>query len=114
MRTVEPLDLPVCLSSALKLGETAWSAHVSFAMTLVDLFRRRVIVELGTRDGVSYCAFCQAVRALALDTRCYAVANLSDGQQSLNDKALLPSLKEHHDALYGSFSRLLQDPSEIS
>jgi glycosyltransferase involved in cell wall biosynthesis len=114
MPKFNPLDHPICFASPLRLGETPWSAHIPFGMTLVDLLRPRVIVELGTNDGVSYGAFCQAVRALTLDARCYAVGNLGDGERGVNDESLLGSLEEHHDALYGRFSRLLQDPSEIS
>ncbi|HEX8845568.1 MAG TPA: glycosyltransferase [Pyrinomonadaceae bacterium] len=88
---------------------TAWASHVPFAMTLIDLLRPRVFVELGTFYGVSYCAFCQAVKELGLDTSCYAVDSWrGDAQTGFYGPGVLNDLKEHHDLLYQKFSRLVQ------
>ena len=54
-----------------RLGRSSgWWAHVPFAFWLVANARPRVIVELGTENGVSYSALCEAV----IRTRCDARA----------------------------------------
>ena len=52
---------------------SAWHGHVSFAHWLVGATKPRCIVELGTHNGVSYAAFCNAVQRLGLPTQCHAV-----------------------------------------
>ncbi|MDR7123302.1 rhamnan synthesis F family protein [Pseudotabrizicola sp. 4114] len=52
---------------------TAWLRHGPFAMWLVRAARPGKIVELGSHYGYSYFAFCQAVKAAGLPTRCIAV-----------------------------------------
>ena len=56
-----------------RAAPSAWIEHVPFAFWLVDVLRPRTIVELGTSTGVSYSAFCQAVKFLQLPTSCIAV-----------------------------------------
>jgi hypothetical protein len=52
---------------------TAWAEHAPFAFWLVDALRPRSVVELGTHNGYSFFAFCQAAKALGLDTDLYAI-----------------------------------------
>lgn len=104
-----PGENPVCYLAPRRLVLSAWSLHVPFAMYLVDLLRPRSIVELGTRKGVSYCAFCQAVQYLGISASCAAVDSWSgDAHTGAYGAAVLDNLRRHHDPLYGGFSRLHQ------
>lgn len=108
-----PLDHPTLLMSPRRLTASAWHAHVPFAMLLVDLVRPRVLVEVGTSDGDSYCAFCQAIQHLGLSTRCYGIQapreDAGSGRDAPDDGL---DLAAHHASLYGSFSCLLRGTSE--
>jgi len=102
-------DHPICFTYPSRLTLSAWTAHVPFAFYLIDVLRPRSIVELGTHSGLSYCAFCQAVRQLGIDTRCYAVDTWQgDSQAGFYGPEVLGELREHHDPLYGGFSRLVE------
>ena len=104
-----PLSYPICLTEPLRLASTASAAHIPFAMLLIDLLRPRVVVELGTSNGTSYCAFCQAVKQLQLDTRCYAIDTWrGDEQNGYYGDEIFADLQRHHDPLYGGFSSLIQ------
>jgi O-antigen biosynthesis protein len=105
-----PLDYPICLIQPKRILETsAWNEHVPFAMFLVDLLKPKVFVELGTHTGVSYSAFCQAVKELGLKTLCTAVDTWEgDKHAGIYGKDILQDLKSHHDPLYSDFSRLIQ------
>src|SRR5207247_9957059 len=86
-----------------------WTEHIPFGMFLVDVLRPRVLVELGTFSGVSFCAFCQAVKELSTGTRCYAVDTWQgDPHNGYYGPEVLSELKSHHDPLYGGFYRLMQ------
>ena len=105
MSRFNPLDHPICLSLPLNVSHGVdWISHAPFGMVLVDLLRPRVIVELGERHTVSYGAFCQAVRELQLDTRCFAISSPQDGE--VIEAFERPD--DLHDQLYGGFSRLIQ------
>ena len=92
---------------------SAWTEHTPFAFWIIDAVRPRMLVELGVQSGVSYCAFCQAVQALALSTACYAVDTWA-GDPHTNPSDLpdtgevLGELRRYHDRRYGSFSTLVQ------
>jgi hypothetical protein len=56
-----------------QIVDSAWIEHAPFGFWLVDALRPRTIVELGVHNGFSYFAFCQAVRRLQLQARCFAI-----------------------------------------
>jgi len=104
------LNHPICLETPSRLTPaSAWHEHIPFAMFLVDVSRPKIIVELGTQSGDSYCAFCQAVKELYLDTLCYAIDTWQgDPHAGLYGPEVLADLRSHHDPLYGGFSCLIQ------
>lgn len=88
---------------------SAWLGHVPFAMALVPMASPRILVELGTHSGVSYCAFCQAVKESGSGTKCFAVDTWKgDEHASYYDESIYTELKSYHDPLYGSFSTLIR------
>ncbi len=110
MVPLNPLDYPICFSLPRRLTPfSAWHEHIPFAMFLVSILKPRVIVELGTQYGDSYCAFCQAVQELKLDCKCYAVDTWTgDPHAGFYGPEVLSDLRQHHDPLYGAFSFLIQ------
>ena len=110
VNSINPLDFNVCLTPPIRVLDTsAWNEHVPFGMFLVEFLRPSVLVELGTHVGVSYSAFCQAVRQLGLSTKCYAVDTWEgDSHAGYYGEEILAELRRHHDPLYGEFSSLLQ------
>ena len=91
-------------------ANSSWLEHIPFAMLLVELQRPRVIVELGTLSGVSYCAFCQAVAELDYAANCYAVDTWAgDPHSSFYGEDIYNDLKAYHEQ-YASFSQLLRMP----
>ena len=110
MRAFNPLEHPVCLSMPMRLDPTsAWIEHVPFGMLIVDLLRPRVLVELGTQMGVSYCAFCQAIKQLDIKTYSFAVDTWKGDEHATRyAEDVLTDLRLHHDPLYDEFSTLMQ------
>lgn len=107
---MNPLDYPVCLSVPKRLTyASSWTGHIPFAMMLVDAVRPEKIVELGTCAGESFCAFCQAVKELGLNTKAYAVDTWKgDHQTSFYGPFIMNDLKTHRDLYYKDFSTLIQ------
>jgi O-antigen biosynthesis protein len=108
--TIDILSHPICFTFPARLsGASAWQQHIPFAMYLIDIQRPKRFVELGTHNGDSYCAFCQAVKELNLETPCSAIDTWKgDLQTGYYGPEVLQNLRLHHDRLYGSFSRLMQ------
>ncbi len=92
-----------------RIAQSAWLEHVPFAFWIVDVFRPKRIVELGTHFGVSYSAMCQAVKRLGLATSCFAIDTWKgDEQAGFYDESVFHEFSEFHDQYYGGFSRLVR------
>ncbi|MGI8820326.1 MAG: class I SAM-dependent methyltransferase [Chthoniobacterales bacterium] len=113
---LNPLAHPICLAQPERLSlHAAWREHIPFGMLLVDLLRPRTLVELGTFLGNSYCAFCQAVKALGLGTQCYAIDRWTgDDQAGFYGPEVLAELRAYHEPRYGDFSTLVQSSFEAA
>ena len=99
----------ICLASPRRTVIGPWFEHIPFGMYLVSLLKPHLLVELWTHAGDSYCAFCESVKALGTDTRCYAVDTWQgDAHSEFYGPEVLAELQAFHDPLYGRFSRLLQ------
>ena len=86
---------------------SAWYGHVPFAHWIVANHRPRRLVELGTHNGVSYTAFCEAVLRERLDTSCTAIDTWQgDEHAGFYDDRVYADLRRFHDARYGAFSDL--------
>jgi hypothetical protein len=78
-------------------------------MWLISVHRPRLLVELGTYRGTSYCAFCQAIKSLDLSSRAFAVDTWrGDSQNGPNGPEILDELAQYHDLRYRRFSKLLE------
>ncbi len=105
-----PLISSLCFDKPRRLTDiTSWHEHIPFAFTIVQMLEPKVLVELGTYKGDSYCAFCQAVDTLGLYTVCYAIDTWEGDEHSgFYGNDILEELSAYHDPLYGRFSRLVQ------
>lgn len=88
---------------------SAWKGHIPFAGWLVEATEPAMIVELGTHHGTSYLAFCQAVEANGLPTRCFAVDTWEgDEHAGKYGENVYADLDGYHARKYAGFSRLMR------
>ncbi len=89
--------------------DSAWYGHVPFAHWLVSNMKPAMLVELGTHNGVSYSAFCEAVARLRMPTSCFAVDTwLGDEHASHYGEEVYEDFVRFNSARYASFSELLR------
>lgn len=92
-----------------RLELSAWTGHIPFAASMLSLLRPKVLVELGTHNGNSYCAFCQALLENRVDARCYAVDTWVGDEHAFHyGEDVFLELSRYHDERYLSISRLLR------
>ena len=88
---------------------SAWYGHVPFAYWIVSALRPRRFVELGTHNGVSYAAFCDAVLRADLDTQCFAIDTWQgDAHAGYYGEDVYNDLRTFHDPRYAAFSELIR------
>ena len=90
------------------LCNSAWTEHAPFAFWLVEALRPRIFVELGTHNGFSFLAVCQAIERLNLGTAAYAVDSWKgDEHAGFYDEGVFRSVKTRS-ARYGGFCTLVR------
>jgi O-antigen biosynthesis protein len=90
-------------------AESAWNQHIPFAFWLVQAHWPAVFVELGTYRGTSYFSFCQAVAALRLPTRCFAIDTWQgDSHSGFYDESVFARVRACNERKYAGFSRLVR------
>lgn len=122
IESIPPLDLKASLRALVSpeldplfrtphlIGKTsAWWSHVPFAFWIVAACQPRLLVELGTHNGVSYAAFCEAVARERLGTRCFAVDTWQGDEHAGNyGDQIYNDLRGFHDKHYAAFSELMR------
>ena len=104
-----PMDYPIALMFPSRNVFSAWSQHVPFGMLLVQLVQPKLLVELGTHRGMSYCTFCQAIKTLDMSCQAYAIDTWEgDAHAQFYGPDIIQDLRAYHDELYRNFSSLIQ------
>lgn len=89
--------------------QSAWYGHVPFAHWLVGAIAPRLVIELGTHNGVSYSAFCEAVARTRIGARCVAVDTWEgDEHAGFYGDAVHDEYRRFHDPRYGGFSEIMR------
>ena len=90
-------------------AQPAWLEHAPFAFWITRTLKPGTFVELGTHGGYSYFAFCQAVKNLRLNTRCYAIDTWKgDEHAGFYGEDVFQRVQHHNELHYASFSRLVR------
>lgn len=87
----------------------AWAGHIPFAFWLVDTLRPKLIVELGTHTGNSFCAFAQAIEAFGLDAKVFAVDHwLGDEHAGAYSEDVYEELARYVNTLYPEIAKMVR------
>lgn len=92
---------------------STWIDLLPLGYDLVCAANPRVLVELGVYKGMSYFAFCQAVRGEDLPTRCFGVDSwVGDEHTGDYGEEVYATVRRHNRDRYADFSRLLRTTFE--
>jgi capsular polysaccharide biosynthesis protein len=113
MESIPSVALPFVQSlfweSLLPEQESAWHGLVPVGHWIVQAIRPRVVVELGTHNGVSYAAFCNSIKLGQIAARCYAVDTWEgDPQAGFYSNRVYEDLRRFNDTHFSGFSTLLR------
>lgn len=88
---------------------SAWVGHLPFAFWLVEEARPDVLVELGTHNGTSFLAFCQAIKASGTRTKAFAVDTWQgDEHAGLYGDEVHDRLQRVVQAKYAGFAQMMR------
>jgi len=91
------------------LVESGWIEHIPFAFWLVENALPEILVELGTYTGLSYFTFCQSIKHLKIQSKCFAVDTwLGDEQTGFYKPEVYDEVFKYNQDNYGGFSSLIR------
>jgi glycosyltransferase involved in cell wall biosynthesis len=94
---------------------SAWWGHVPFAHWLVAAVRPRIVVELGTHNGVSFAAFCEAMQRRAIKGRCCTIDTWKgDEHNGFSAESVFRDFSAFIQSHYGAFAELLRLTSDAA
>lgn len=100
---------PALFARPERLVSSAWLEHIPFAFWLVGAFRPRTLVELGTHNGASYCAFLQGAVMAGLDVAATAVDTWrGDAHAGAYSEDVFAEFEAYHAPRFAAHSRLLR------
>lgn len=87
-----------------RVGPSDWLEHLPFVRWLVEVMRPETVVESGGRDGIGFCALCEAMERAEVDGLAVAVApGATDCMEAVVGKR------------YGTFARILKsEPAQAA
>ncbi len=88
---------------------SAWPGHLATAFWLIKAARPTLFVELGTHNGSSYSAFCQAIAQLGLPARAFAVDTWhGDEHSGKYGEEVFEEFQAFNESHFAGFSKLLR------
>lgn len=107
---IQLLSRPIVFQMPKRLlPPPSWTMHTPYAMWLIDVLRPRTLVELGAFKGTSYCAFCQAVKELRVETKCFAVDTWQgDPHSNFYGDDVFQDLSKYLGENYADFSTMVR------
>ncbi|MDB5582203.1 MAG: hypothetical protein JWR80_7379 [Bradyrhizobium sp.] len=88
---------------------SGWAQHGPFAFWLIDAYRPKTFVELGTYKGYSFAAFCQAVKKQGIDTQCYAIDTWQGDEHAGHySDDVYDELSTYIDSRYSDFAHMIR------
>jgi len=84
---------------------STWIDHLAFAYDIVEAIRPKIVVELGTHNGLSYFAFCQSMVENGIDGLAYAVDSWEGEKHAgMHDTSVYDDVMKHNREHYRAFS----------
>lgn len=88
---------------------STWVDHVPFGFDIIEAVKPKLLVELGSYNGLSYFTFCQSMIENEIDGLCYAVDTWKgDKHTEEYDDSIYQGVAQHNREFYWGFSYLLR------
>ncbi len=92
-----------------KIVPSAWHEHAPFAFRLIEALKPKIVVELGTHNGFSHFAFCQAIRMAGLGAAAFAVDRWTgDEHAGFYGEDVFQSVSDYSNEHYADISNLMR------